>query len=284
MDTLATALSDATARLKDSDSPGLDAELLLCAVLRKGRSYLRGHPEVVLDEDQSARFAELLAARARGKPIAYLTGKREFWSLELTVTPDTLIPRPETELLVEQALERVPASAAWHILDLGTGSGAIALAIAKERPRCRVTAVDVSAGALGVARDNAAGLDLANLEFLLGDWYTPVAARRFHLIVSNPPYIALSDPHLAEGDLRFEPKKALASGTDGLDDLRHIVAATPMHLHAAGVLLLEHGHEQGAQVRDLLLAAGFTGAHSVRDLAGHERVSLGDWANPPASR
>jgi len=284
MDTLATALRDATARFQDSDSPLLDAELLLCTVLQKGRGYLRGHPETRLDAAQAAHFAELVAARARGEPIAYLTGKREFWSLDLSVTPDTLIPRPETELLVEQALARVPASATWEILDLGTGSGAIALALAMERPDCRVVAVDISSEALDVARGNGARLGLANLEFLQGDWYTPVTARRFQLIVSNPPYIALSDPHLARGDLRYEPRQALASGADGLDDLRHIVAGAPAHLHVGGGLLLEHGSSQAAQVRGLLQAAGLTEVHSIRDLGGHERVSLGDWANPPASR
>jgi release factor glutamine methyltransferase len=284
MVTLATALSDATARLEGSDSPRLDAELLLCTVLQRDRSYLHSHPEARLDATQFARFTGLLAARARGEPIAYLTGKREFWSLDLAVTPDTLIPRPETELLVEQALARIPVSATWEILDLGTGSGAIALALAKERSDCRIVAVDLGAETLDVARDNAMRHRLANLEFLQGDWYTPVVTRAFHLIASNPPYVALSDPHLAQGDLRFEPRQALVSGSDGLDDLRQIIASAPRHLHDGGSLLLEHGHEQGARVRDLLQAAGFTGVLSVRDFSGHERVSLGDWINPTASR
>ncbi|HEY4127021.1 MAG TPA: peptide chain release factor N(5)-glutamine methyltransferase [Gammaproteobacteria bacterium] len=284
MDTLAAALRTATAGLKDSDSPALDAELLLCAVLQKDRSYLRSHPETTLDAVQAARYAELTAARSRGEPVAYLTGKREFWSLELKVTSATLIPRPETELLVEQALALIPPAAEWEILDLGTGSGAIALALAKERPCCRIQATDLSVDALAVAADNARRLQLRNVEFLLGNWYTPVAGRRFHLVVSNPPYISLSDPHLTQGDLRFEPRQALASGADGLYDIRNIIAAAPEHLLAGGNLMLEHAYEQGAETRGLLQGAGFNHARSFRDLAGHERISAGDWANPSASR
>jgi release factor glutamine methyltransferase len=284
MSTLAAALSEAIARLQDSDSPQLDAELLLCHALQRDRSYLRSHPEASMDAAQAAHFAELVAARARGEPIAYLIGKREFWSLELSVTDATLIPRPETELLVEQALALVPIAADWDILDLGTGSGAIALALARERPRCRIVATDSSVEALAVARDNAVRLKVTNVEFLQGDWYMPVTGRGFHLIVSNPPYIALIDPHLSQGDLRFEPKQALASGADGLDDICHIVAGALAHLHAAGSLMLEHGYGQGSQVRELLQAAGFSRVRSVRDLAGHERVTAGDWINPRESR
>ena len=284
MDTLVAALREATERLKSSDSPRLDAELLLAHVLQRDRSYLSSHPEVRLDGTQSTHYAELTAARARGEPIAYLTGKREFWSLDLNVTADTLIPRPETELLVEQSLARIPLAADWDILDLGTGSGAIALALAKERPRCRIVATDLSARSLSVAESNATRLGLTNLEFIRGDWLTPLAARRFHLIVSNPPYMALSDPHLSQGDLRFEPKQALASGADGLDDIRRIVVGAPSHLHADGMLMLEHGYAQGPQVRGLLQTAGFDRVRSMRDLSGHERVSMGDWANPRATR
>ncbi|HEY3858748.1 MAG TPA: peptide chain release factor N(5)-glutamine methyltransferase [Gammaproteobacteria bacterium] len=284
MDTLAAVLRTATTGLKGSDSPTLDAELLLCAVLGKDRGYLRSHPEATLDAIQAARYAELTAARARGEPIAYLTGKREFWSMELKITPATLIPRPETELLVEQALDLIPPTADWEILDLGTGSGAIALALAKERPRCRIQATDFSAEALAVAADNAKQLGLSNIAFLQGDWYTPVSGRHFSLVVSNPPYIGLSDPHLTQGDLRFEPSQALASGADGLDDIRRIVAGAPVHLQDGGTLMLEHGFEQGAQVRGLLQAAGLVLTRSVRDFSGHERISMGDWANPRATR
>jgi release factor glutamine methyltransferase len=282
--TFADALRTATARLTDSDSPQLDAELLLAHTLGRERSHLRAYPEAVLDASQAHRYAELVEARRRGEPIAYLTGEREFWSLRLMVTPATLIPRPETELLVEQALGLIPAALEWQILDLGTGSGAIALAIAKERPRCRVTAVDISPEALAVARANAVALHIANAEFLQGDWFSAVPGKRFHVIVSNPPYVGASDPHLAQGDLRFEPKQALSSGNDGLDDIRRIVADAPRHLQAAGSLLLEHGHGQGAAVRGLLQAASFMDPRSIRDLAGHERISLARHANAPASR
>jgi release factor glutamine methyltransferase len=284
MDTLAAALREAIERLKDGDSPRLDAELLLAHALERDRSYLSSHPEVTLDGPQAARYAELTAARVRGEPIAYLIGKREFWSLELTVSHATLIPRPETELLVEQVLAQIPIATDWDILDLGTGSGAIALALAKERPRCRIVATDLSAESLAVAESNAARLGLTKLEFTQGDWFGPMAARRFHMIVSNPPYIALSDPHLAQGDLRFEPKQALVSGDDGLDDIRRIVAGAPAHLQGNGTLMLEHGYQQASQVRGLLQAAGFGRVHSALDLAGHERVSMGIWVNTPESR
>ncbi|HEY3645266.1 MAG TPA: peptide chain release factor N(5)-glutamine methyltransferase [Gammaproteobacteria bacterium] len=284
MDTLADASRAATARLTDSDSPQLDAELLLAHVLGADRSHLRAHPEARLDASQAQRYAELVEARRRGEPIAYLTGEREFWSLRLKVTPATLIPRPETELLVEQALALIPAGADWQIADLGTGSGAIALAIAKERPRCRVSAVDVSADALAVARDNAQRLHIANLEFLEGDWFAPLAARRFQMIVSNPPYVSIGDPHLAKGDLRFEPARALSSGGDGLEDIRRIAASAPAHLQPDGYLLLEHGFEQAASVRELLQGSGFTDARSVRDLGSHERISLGRHAKSGMAR
>jgi len=284
MDTLADALRAATARLTDSDSPQLDAELLLAHALGTGRSHLRAHPEAVLGASQARRYAELVEARRRGEPIAYLTGEREFWSMQLKVTSATLIPRPETELLVERALELIPASADWDILDLGTGSGAIALAVAKERPNCRVAAVDISAAALAVARENAHRLQIRNVEFLQGDWFAPVRDKRFQMIVSNPPYVGSGDPHLEEGDLRFEPKQALVSGSDGLQDIHRIVSEAAAHLHPGGQLLLEHGYGQGAAVRASLQTMGFTQAHSMLDLAGHERISLGLHAKPPASR
>lgn len=284
MDILADASRAAAARLTHSDSPQLDAELLLAHVLGKDRSHLRAHPEAVLSAPQAQRYAELVEARRRGEPIAYLTGEREFWSLPLAVTPATLIPRPETELLVEQALALIPVDADWHLLDLGTGSGAIALALGKERSRCRVTAVDISSDALAVANGNARRLGVANIEFLQGDWFLPVVRRRFQVIVSNPPYVGASDPHLQEGDLRFEPIRALSSGDDGLADIRRIVAGASVHLDADGHLLLEHGFGQGEAVRRLLVSAGFNDAHSIRDLSGHERISMGRHAKPAAAR
>src|SRR5690606_4258090 len=214
--------------------------------------------------------------RAAGEPVAYLTGRRGFWTLDLAVTPDTLIPRPETELLVEQALQRLGSEAEARVADLGTGSGAIALAIAAERPLARVAAVDRSAGALAVARANALAHGLeGRVEFLAGDWFAPLQGRRFDLVVSNPPYIAEGDPHLARGDLRYEPAPALASGPDGLDAIRTIVAAAPRHLLPGGWLLLEHGFDQGAAVRGLLEARGFAEVATVPDLEGRDRVSLG---------
>jgi release factor glutamine methyltransferase len=272
--TLSTLLTDAAVALADaSPAPRLDAELLLAHALGRERSYLHAHAGEALDSVALERFQKLTAARQRGEPIAYLTSKREFWSLELKVSPATLIPRHETELLVELALERIPESVEWDLLDLGTGSGAIALALARERPRCRVTATDLSASALAVAKENAVGLQTGNVGFIAGDWFMPLAGRCFHLIVSNPPYIREHDPHLAQGDVRFEPRTALTAGPDGLDDLRRIVAAAPAHLENGGWLLLEHGRDQGAEVREMLITHGYTSAATFRDLQGLERVS-----------
>jgi len=207
--------------------------------------------------------------------VAYLTGSRAFWSLELKVTPATLIPRPDTETLVEWALERLPPAAALSIADLGTGSGAIALALARERPQCRITATDASAAALAVAQDNAASNQIANVAFRAGRWFAPLAGERYHLIVSNPPYIPAADPHLGRGDLRFEPRSALAAGPDGLDDIRLLVAGAPHHLTANGWLLLEHGYDQAAAVRTLLLQHGYHEVQTRHDATGHERISGG---------
>lgn len=252
-----------------------DAELLMAHVLGKPRTWLYAFGDSALTAAQQAAFEGLAARRAAGEPVAYLTGRRGFWTLDLQVTPDTLIPRPETELLVELALARLPPDAAADVLDLGTGSGAVALAIASERPLVRVTAVDASPGALAVARANAETHGLRNLEFRHGDWYAPVADARFALIASNPPYIETTDPHLAQGDLRFEPYSALASGRDGLDDLRAIIAGAPRHLLPAGWLLLEHGWNQGAAVRALLVAGGFADVATARDLEDRDRVTIG---------
>ena len=265
-------------RLLEEARPRVDAEdaaLLLCHVLGRSRGWLFAHADdPVADADEEA-FASLLARRARGEPVAYLCGRRGFWTLELAVTPDTLIPRPETELLVELALQRLPAGGAADIADLGTGSGAIALALASERPQARVTATDASAAALDVARDNAARLGLGNVEFRQGDWFDAVAGRRFDLVASNPPYIADDDPHLHRGDLRHEPPAALSSGPDGLDAIRAITAAAPAHLVPGGWLLLEHGWDQGAAVRALLLAAGLSEVATHADLERRDRISLG---------
>src|SRR5690606_12665811 len=219
-------------------------------------------------------FERLLQRRRAGEPVAYLLGRQGFWSLDLEVSPDTLIPRPDTELLVETALQLAPAMP-LEVLDLGTGTGAIALALAAERPAWRVTGVDRVEAAVALAARNGQRLGLSNARFQLSHWFDGLGEQRFGLIVSNPPYIAAGDRHLGEGDVRFEPSSALVAGPDGLDDIRRIVAQAPRHLLPGGWLLLEHGFDQGAAVRALLDGAGFVEAHSRRDLAGHERISLG---------
>lgn len=273
MTTLAHAIRDAAARLPGDDAR-LEAELLLAHALQRPRSWFYAHAGDVLDADGSRAFEALLRRRDQGEPVAQIIGHRGFWSLDLAVTADTLIPRPETELLVELALEHLPPEQMGQVLDLGTGTGAIALAIASERPLVDVTAVDASQAALDVARANAADTGLP-LRLLQGDWFAPVAGEVFRMIVSNPPYIAEGDPHLQQGDLRFEPRSALASGPDGLDAIRRITAQAPTHLLPDGWLLIEHGHDQGSAVRGLFTAAGFLRVSTARDLEGRERVTLG---------
>ncbi|OOG63957.1 protein-(glutamine-N5) methyltransferase, release factor-specific [Rhodanobacter sp. B04] len=266
-----SVLAAATQRLGER----LDAELLLLHALKKPRSWLFAHVDDMLDMDVRTAYAALLDRRVQGEPVAYITGHRGFWSLELEVTPATLIPRPETELLVEQALQRLPRDAACRVADLGTGSGAIALAIASELPHAQVSATDASAAALAVARRNAQRLAIGHVVFLHGDWLVPLADQRFDMIVSNPPYIETADPHLGQGDLRFEPASALASGHDGLDDIRRIVRDARAHLHPGGWLLFEHGWNQGAAVRALLADAGYGEIFTVQDLEHRDRVSGG---------
>jgi release factor glutamine methyltransferase len=269
-------LSDAVARLAPHESARLDAELLLGHVLGKSRSFLFAYPEHRLDAEASARFQELIEARSAGHPIAQLIGKRNFWTLELAVDEHTLIPRPETELLVEAALARIPSTSPWRIADLGTGSGAIALAIASVRRLAQLVATDRSAAALRVASGNAERLGLhSRIEFKAGDWCAPLQGQQFDLVVSNPPYIRADDAHLQQGDLRFEPIDALASGADGLDAIRVIATTAPAHLQPGGWLLLEHGFDQGAAVRALLDAAGFFQIETLLDLEARERVTLG---------
>lgn len=263
-----------SADLPDSPTPRLDAELLLAAVLGKPRSYLRTWPERALDEQQLALYQASLARRRNGEPVAYILGQQGFWSLDLEVAPHTLIPRPDTELLVETALELLPAPP-LEVLDLGTGTGAIALALACERPAWQLTGVDRVEAAVVLAERNRQRLQLGNARFLHSHWFSALAGRRYGLILSNPPYIRADDRHLNEGDVRFEPSSALVAGVDGLDDIRAIIQAAPVHLLAGGWLLLEHGFDQAGEVRHLLLARGFTEVHSRCDLAGHERISLG---------
>jgi len=266
---------DATLRAAGDGLDSGDAELLLAHVLGRSRSWLYAHGDAELEADAAARFQALLARRRAGEPVAYLTGHRGFWQFDLQVDPATLIPRPDTELLVELALKRMPADRPLRVADLGTGSGAVALALAHERPRAAVIATDASTGALAVAEANARSLGLGNVQFRHGDWFAPLAGETFDLVASNPPYIADDDAHLDQGDLRFEPRSALASGADGLDAIRRIVADAPGHLLPGGWLLLEHGWEQGEAVRALLAAAGLDEVDTARDLEHRDRVSFG---------
>jgi release factor glutamine methyltransferase len=255
-----------------SDSPRLDAELLLAHLLGCNRAGLIVGGGDALTAQAALDYAGLIERRRLGEPSAYLTGRREFWSFGLMVSSAVLIPRPETELLVELALERLAGTAEPAVADLGTGSGAVALALAQERADARVVAVDSSAAALEVAAANARALGLERVEFREGSWCAPLGAERFDLIVSNPPYVAEGDPHLAA--LRFEPQQALVAGPDGLDALRAIAAAARGNLRPGGSLLLEHGAGQGGAVRTLLADAGFVGVETRRDLSGNDRATL----------
>jgi release factor glutamine methyltransferase len=262
------------AELPESPTARLDAELLLAAALGKSRSYLHTWPERIVPTEAAVAFAGFLQRRRDGEPVAYILGQQGFWKIDLEVAPHTLIPRPETELLVEAALQLLPATPA-QVLDLGTGTGAIALALASERPVWQVTAVDRVPEAVALAERNRERLHLANARVLESHWFSALAGERFDLIISNPPYIAAADPHLSAGDVRFEPASALVSGADGLDDLRLIISQAPEQLNTGGWLLLEHGYDQAGAVRELLARNGFEQVESRQDLAGHERISLG---------
>lgn len=259
----------------DTGSARIEVQCLLQTVLQVDRAYLLSHPEQSLDTDQHERYKVLLERRLCGEPIAYLLGVREFYGLTFNVTPATLIPRPDTELLVEQVLQRMPHQGLCLVLDLGTGSGAIALSIAHARPDANMTATDASAAALEVAQSNAQRLNIRNVRLLQSDWFLALSDERFDIIVCNPPYIAANDVHLAQGDLRFEPRTALVSGTDGLDDIRRICKQAKAHLNPNGWLIFEHGYDQAAQVRVLLEQSGFGEIFTARDLSGIERVSGG---------
>ena len=265
-------LAQAQAALPGNDARG-EAELLLAHALGVDRAWLIAHRDDAVAPTLAGQVRCCVSRRADGEPVAYIIGHRGFHAIDLALTPDVLIPRPETELLVELALRRIPQSADVDIADLGTGSGAIALAIAQACPQARVLATDASAAALDVALGNAQRLGLGNVEFAHGDWCAALGARRFELIVSNPPYIAQNDVHLQRGDLRFEPSIALTSGADGLDAIRTIVRDACNHLSAGGWLLLEHGFDQGAAVRALLQQSGLAEIFTARDLEGRERVS-----------
>jgi release factor glutamine methyltransferase len=276
-------IEEGVARLRRvAEDPRREAELLLAAALGHTRAWLLAHPdERIVDCDATDRYEAHVTRRAAGEPVAYILGEREFWSLPLTVTGDVLVPRPETELVVERALEHLPADGQARILDLATGSGAIALAIARERPRCRVLGTDLSAAATVLAAANARRLGLENVRFAAGDWYDATGDEPFDLIACNPPYVADDDRELAWQARRYEPAQALFAGPTGLEALSTVIAGAPARLVASGWLVVEHGARQGEAVRALLGAAGFAEVATFRDLAGHERVSEGKWGHSP---
>ncbi len=268
-----------------TETAQLDTELLLAHQLGQNRTTLRIWPDQKLEPEIATQFRAQIQQCASGQPVAYLIGKQGFWSLNLHVTPDTLIPRPETELLVELALERIPTDTVWDITDLGTGSGAIALAMAKERPNCRIWATDQSVDALKIAQRNAVENRIGNVQFLQGSWFEPFQIsqtaqsskkRKFDLILSNPPYVAVDDPHLVTS-IRFEPQSALVSGEEGLDDIEKILANSADYLRPNGQILLEHGFQQGEAVRELFQKNGFSDVFTQQDLAGLDRVTGGIW-------
>lgn len=287
MSTVDQLLREGTRRLAGrGDSPRLDAELLLAHALGQSREMLYRSLWADVPPDAQAIYAALLAQREGRRPVGQLVERRDFWTLSLTVSNDTLIPRPETELLVDRVLARVPVDATWRIADLGTGTGAIALAIASERPQCKVVATDISKAALAVARRNATALGLTNVSFREGNWFGALAApktarSRFHLLMSNPPYIAAHEWAESDPELQFEPRIALDGGEDGLDAYRVLTSMAPAYLQPGGWLVLEHGFRQGDEVRVLLKAAGFGNVATASDLAGRPRVSEGQHGAPP---
>lgn len=280
--TVASLLDDATRQITatlglQKREARLEARVLAAHAWQVSPAWLIAHDTDPATSAQQLAIESVLARRKAGEPVAYILGEREFFGLRFAVTPAVLIPRPDTELLVEAALRQVPERNPCRILDLGTGSGAIAITLAHQRPMANVVAVDASVEALAVAQINAHQLGIHNVDFIAGHWYSELAATKFDMIVSNPPYIAAADPHLDAGDLRFEPRQALASGSDGLHDLRLIIAGAPMYLVKDGWLLLEHGYDQADAVIALLQLHGFTQTATQRDLAGLNRVSGGRW-------
>lgn len=259
----------------------LDVNWLLQHVLDVDAAFLAAHPDYPLTAMQTKAIHDVMTKRIAGIPVAYLTGRQGFYDLVFEVTPDVLIPRPETELLVETALTMIPPDRPCNILDLGTGSGVIAIALAKNRPRARVLALDISIRALLLARRNAERLSVSNIDFVASDWYAALGSIRFDGIVANPPYIASNDPHLQQGDLRFEPALALVAKHDGLSCLQKIIAQAPPFLHAGGWLLCEHGYDQASACRELLTTAGFTGLICRSDLAQIDRISGGYMRRSP---
>ncbi|MBL1262131.1 peptide chain release factor N(5)-glutamine methyltransferase [Candidatus Methylomicrobium oryzae] len=276
MGTITTLLEDAVSRLSNSsDSAALDAEILLCLSLEKPRSYLRAWPDRKPEPQQIRRFQALLRQRLQGAPIAYLTGRREFWSREFRVTPAVLIPRPETELLIEISLALLPHDRPAKIIDLGTGSGIIAVTLAKELPQTEVIATDFSQAALEIAKYNAEQHGAAHIRFLHSDWFTSVPSAAFDLVVSNPPYIAENDVHLGQGDVRFEPRSALTAPSQGLADIRTIAGEARRYLRTGGHLLIEHGYDQESAAQAIFRDAGYDQVQTYKDLSGQPRATYG---------
>ena len=277
--TIEASLNDAARALSTaSESPRLDAEILLAWILDAPRSYLFAHPEEALPDRQASDFSDAIKRREKGEPVAYITGSKEFWSIQLKVSRDTLVPRPETETLVEQALQRIPEDRACRVLDLGTGSGAIAIAIASERPKIAIVATDSNSKALLVAKQNASLHQLRNITFLGGDWIEPVAEQTFDVVISNPPYVNDNDPRL--DSRRYEPQDALTAGVDGLDAIRTIARDAKSVVKTNGWLVFEHGIEQQDAVADVLHQNGWTDIECIKDLAGHPRVTAARMRKP----
>lgn len=279
MSTIKQTILEASAQINllSDVSAKLEAEVLLAFALQKSRAYLHTWPELSLEPHILDQYHALVQRRCRGEPIAYITGQREFWGLPLKVSPATLIPRPETERLVEIALQQIPKGADWDLADLGTGSGALALALASERPACNIVGTDISADALAIAEQNRRELKLENVRLVEGRWFEPLIDLHFDLVVSNPPYVARNDPHLQEGDLRFEPQQALSAGPDGLEAIREIVVSAKNHLKPGAWLMLEHGYNQGEAVINLFKQNGFNHVFCHQDYAERERATVGQW-------
>lgn len=277
-----SALSTAITQIHTEDAT-LEAQMLLQHLLGVNRAWLIAHEDDTLQDNIFAAFGALIQRRVKGEPIAYILGYREFYGLKLKVTRDTLIPRHDTETLVEAALSKIPQNQSTQILDLGTGTGAIAIAISKNRPQAHATATDASIRALKVASENAENLAITNIKFMQSDWFAALDNTKFDVIVSNPPYIEAIDEHLKQGDLRFEPITALSSGKDGLDDIRTIIKEAPPHLNPHGYLLLEHGYNQAEAVFELLKNAGFAEIETMKDLGGNHRVTLGCYVVNPGA-
>jgi release factor glutamine methyltransferase len=279
MNSIESALKKAIGLLRLSESPRLEAEILLSITLGKDRSHLRAWPERLLSNEQTESFRALVENRQQGIPLAYLTGTREFWSRDFIVTPDVLIPRPETELLIELGLQRIPADRPVKVIDLGTGSGIIAITLAAERPLADVVAADFSLPALRIAQRNAEKHGIHNIRFCRSDWLAGVQDNRFDLIVSNPPYIAENDSHLEQGDLRFEPKTSLCAPEQGLADIRRITDTARAHLVPGGHLLIEHGYDQKPAVQSVFKAFGYAEVETCHDLSGRSRVTYGRYGS-----